>query len=157
MQKNPCKVSICPEQLVSPIFFYFPPLKWKMDAKWDLVITFDLLTYNTNTSELRFARPFQGHPTWPYLARSNMRKNAYLAILGHISTYLAYLAYLAIFGPTYWIVNIQDRDRYYLGICQDLNTFLVNNPDETVATTIPSLSQFQFVFSCPLFTPWSSP
>ena len=60
-------------------------------------------------------------------------------------------------GPTYWIVNIQDRDRYYLGICQDLNTFLVNNPDETVASTIPSLSQFQFVFSCPLFTPWSSP
>ena len=29
----------------------------------------------TNASELHCARSFQGHPTWPYLARSNMRTN----------------------------------------------------------------------------------
>ena len=41
--------------------------------KWDLVITFDWSYWpNPNASELYFARYFQGHPTWPYLARTNM-------------------------------------------------------------------------------------
>ena len=35
-----------------------------------------------NASELHFARSFQGHPTWPYLAHSNTRPNTPNTVFG---------------------------------------------------------------------------
>ena len=54
----------------------------------------------TNASELHFARSFQGHPTWPYLARPNMHPNMHI---WHIWPYLAYLgAYLGARNMVKW-------------------------------------------------------
>ena len=49
----------------------------EIGQKWDLVKNFDggSCWQKVNLSELNFARPFQRHPTWPYLARSNTRPN----------------------------------------------------------------------------------
>ena len=42
--------------------------------------------HKVNASGLHFARSFQGHPTWPYLARSNMCPNT--AKYGNLGAYL---------------------------------------------------------------------
>ena len=65
-------------QIYRPINVSGPPI-WSFT--FDLVITFDwrvLLRPKNNASELHFARSFQGHPTWPYLARLNMHIWPYL-------------------------------------------------------------------------------
>ena len=42
---------------------------------WSQLLTEGSHWPKTNASELHFARSFQGHPTWPYFARPNMRPN----------------------------------------------------------------------------------
>ena len=57
--------------------FYIVITIWRAGQKWDLVITLTGGSYwpKTKASELHFARSFQGHPNWPYLARPNMCPN----------------------------------------------------------------------------------
>ena len=57
--------------------FYIVITIWRAGQKWDLVITLTGGSYwpKTKASELHFARSFQGHPNWPYLAPSNARPN----------------------------------------------------------------------------------